>query len=86
MIGAKNVGITENVGGLDMTRGRPKGSGGLENKKICPSCYKHNGVWVLGQTGNYTFCAFCGHRLYPLKNVLGEEYMAKFNQMMKDTA
>lgn len=45
----------------------------MEEKKICPSCYKRNNAWSFG-----AICYFCGTSGKPVSLVVGNDWKEKF--------
>ena len=54
--------------------------GELAMKRICPSCYRRNGAWVL-----YAKCPFCGSKGKPIPEIVGPEWPAKLRDMLLET-
>ena len=49
-------------------------------KRVCPSCYRRNGAWVL-----YAKCPFCGSRGKPIPEVVGPGWPMKVRDMLLTT-
>jgi len=49
-------------------------------KRVCPSCYRRNGAWVL-----YAKCPFCGTPGRSIPEIVGPEWPMKVRDMLLTT-
>lgn len=50
------------------------------DRKLCPSCYRRNGVWVL-----YSRCPLCGSKGKPIREVVGPTWPDALAEMLRVT-